>query len=760
MEFLFSFLFKYRPLLFTEGELVFRASWPLIFLLLLAGGGALLAVGSYLRPRGKASNLDRIILGFLRVGAFGVLVFALLRPTLVNSSTVPQRNFVGVLLDDSRSMTLPAREGGARRTFIDREFDPTQDALLSALQERFAVRVFRYSSSTERVEALSELGYDGTRTDLMGALDRVREELSSVPLSGLVVVSDGADNSGRSVAESLVPLQAASVPVFAVGLGEDALEPDIQVGRITAPRSVLEGTSLLLDVLVSQRGFAGQTLPLIVEDDERILSETQVELHADGEPTVARVRFTLEEAGPRRLAVRIPVQEGERVPQNNERSIEVEVRSASEKILYFEGEPRPEVAFLKRALKDDDNIQVVVLQRTAEDKFLRLDVDDPDELRGGFPTTREELFKYRGLILGSVEASYFTYDQLSMIADFVSRRGGGLLMLGGRWAFAEGGYVGTPVAEALPVVLEDPALDPHAAFVGVKVRPTLAGLGHVATQIRPDQSASEAVWDSLPALSVMNTIRQVKPGATTLLSGDGPQGEQVILAYQRYGRGKAVAFPVVDSWTWQFHSDMTVEDPTHETFWQQLLRWLVDGVPENVSAATDRESVELGESVRILTELNDSSYVEVNDASVEATVTGPDGSVQILSLDWTVDQDGEYAGSFNPALDGDYEISVEATRGSGQSLGTDATHLRVGPSMEEFFDANLRRGLLERLTQETGGKYYEPEDVGTLAEDIRFTGAGVTLTEERDLWDMPFLFLLLVGFVGSEWAFRRRRGLV
>jgi hypothetical protein len=80
--------------------------------------------------------------------------------------------------------------------------------------------------------------------------------------------------------------------------------------------------------------------------------------------------------------------------------------------------------------------------------------------------------------------------------------------------------------------------------------------------------------------------------------------------------------------------------------------------------------------------------------------------------------------------------------------------------MEEYFDANLRRGLLERLTRETGGKYYEPEDVRTLADDIRFTGAGVTLTEERDLWDMPFLFLLLVGFVGSEWAFRRRRGLV
>lgn len=760
MEFLFSFLFKYRPLLFAEGELTFRASWPVVFLLVLALGGALIAVGSYLRPRGKAGKADRVLLGALRLGAFGVLLFALLRPTLVNSSTVPQRNFVGVLLDDSRSMTLPDQDGGPRSAFIDREFDPAREGLLSALQERFAVRVFRYSLSAERVEAPGELTYDGTRTDLMGALDRAREELSSVPLSGLVVVSDGADNAGRSLAEAMVPLQAASVPVFTVGLGEDALDPDIQVGRISAPRSVLEGTSLLLDVLVSQRGYAGQSLPLIVEDADRILTETQVQLSEDGEPTVVRVRFTLEEPGPRRLTVRVPVQEGETVPQNNGRRIEVEVKSTREKILYFEGEPRPEVAFLKRALHGDENLQVVVLQRTAEDKFLRLNVDDPDELVGGFPSTREELFRYQGLILGSVEASYFTYDQLSMVADFVSRRGGGFLMLGGRWAYAEGGYGGTPVAEALPVLMDEPVLDPHASFTEVKVRPTTAGLGHVATQIRPDQQASDALWDSLPALSVMNPIRQAKPGATTLLSGEGPQGSQVVLAYQRYGRGKSVAFPVVDSWTWQFHADLPLEDPTHETFWQQLLRWLVDGVPENVSLETDRESVELGEPVRILTELNDSSYVEVNDAFVEATITAPDGSVQVLPLDWTIDRDGEYSGSFNPILNGDYEIRVEATRGAGHTLGADVTHLRVGPSMEEYFDANLRRGLLERLAQETGGKYYEPEDVGSLAEDIRFTGAGVTLTEERDLWDMPFLFLLLVAFVGSEWVFRRRRGLV
>lgn len=760
MESLFSFLFKYRPLLFQEGEILFRTPWPAWIAVLVAGAALATVAFSYSRPRGKATGVDRVLMAALRAGAFGVLILSLLRPTLVNSSTVPQRNFVGVLLDDSRSMGLPGEGGSPRSDFIREQLDPDHGRLLRELEERFAVRYFRFASTSARVDRPAELTFDGTRTDLAGALHRAREELSSVPLSGLVVISDGADNSGRSLSEALVPLQAASIPVYTVGLGEEALSPDIQLGRVTAPRTVLKGTSLLLDVVVAQRGFARQALPLLVEDDERILAEEEVRFGSDGEPSIVRVRFTLDQAGPRRIRVRIPVQEGERVSLNNERSIQVEVREAREKILYFEGEPRFEVKFVRRALSGDENVQVVVLQRSAEGKYLRLDVDDAHELAGGFPRTREELFRYQGLILGSVEASYFTHDQMAMIADFVSQRGGGLLMLGGRFSFAEGGYGGTPVAEALPVVLSAPAADPHAVFSQVKVAPTLAGAGHVAAQIRSDGSGGRAAWDSLPPLSVMNPIHEVKAGATTLLSGEGPGGSQVVLAYQRYGRGKAAAMPVVDSWMWQLHADISVEDQTHETFWQQLLRWLVDGVPDFVGVRVEPEEVERGEVVRLVAEVNDSAYLEVNDAAVQATVIAPDGTILTLPLEWTVERDGEYAGTFVPSMDGDYEIGVEATRGGGTPVGSHALHLRVGPGSEEYFDAGLRRSLLTRLAGETGGRYYDPVTVGRLPEDIRFAGAGVTLQEERELWDMPILFLLLVALVGTEWIYRRRRGLV
>jgi uncharacterized membrane protein len=468
----------------------------------------------------------------------------------------------------------------------------------------------------------------------------------------------------------------------------------------------------------------------------------------------------LNDVGPQRIRFRIPAQEGERVSQNNERTALVDVRATTEKLLYFEGEPRFEVKFLRRAVSGDDNLQVVLLQRTAENKYLRLDVDHGEELVDGFPKTREQLFQYRALILGSVEASYFTHDQLAMIADFVSQRGGGLLLLGGRNAYAEGGYAGTPLEEILPVFLEAPAPDPRDAFTELKVRPTVAGLNHVATQIVPGQASTQGEWDRLPALSTLNRISRAKPGATVLLEGTGARGgNRIVLAHHRYGRGKVLALPIQDTWLWQMHADMPLEDLTHETFWRQLLRWLVDGVPEHVTAVAEREQVEPGEPVHLRVEVADSAYREVNGAQVAATVTAPDGTVEVVTLDWTLERDGEYAGSFRPASPGSYEVFVEATRDEVR-LGTDALHVHAGPSDTEYFDPALRRSLLERLANDTGGRYYTPATISTLAEDLRYTGGGVTLTEERELWDMPFLFLLLVGLVGSEWAFRRRRGLI
>ena len=758
-ESLVEFFFKYRPLLFEQGDLAFAAPSSVFIVGGIIAVAAVVAAITYGRVRGKSQPTDRLILTGLRLAALGLVLFCLARPVLVLSTVVPQQNFLGVLVDDSLSMQVADDDGAARRDFVLEQLGGPASSLRAGLAERFVLRFFRFSSTTSRIDSVGNLAFDGTRSHLGQALDVAREELAGVPLAGLVMVTDGADNAQATLTDSLLPLQAASVPVFTVGLGREAFERDIQLSRVETPRSVLKGASLVVDVVVTQTGYTGQTVQLQVEDEGRIVSSQDVELAPDGQPATVRVRFTAADAGPRVFQFRVPPQPDEMVTQNNVRDALVMVEDRREKILYFEGEPRFEVKFIRRAVEADENLQVVVLQRTAENKFLRLHVDQPDDLLGGFPKTREELFTYDGIILGSVEASHFTADQLRMIVDFVNQRGGGFLMLGGRNSFAEGGYAGTPVEDMLPVVLDPDATSEEPDFVELTVRPTRAGATHASTQIADTEQESVDRWNDVPAVSSLNPITALKPGATALLEGRSAEGDtRVVLAYERYGRGKTLAFPIQDSWMWQMHADVPLEDQTHENFWRRLLRWLVDGVPDPVEATMSSDQVEPNESVDIMADVHDPSYLGLNNGEVVATVTAPSGELVDIPMDWTVERDGEYRASFAPQEDGLHEIRVEASR-DGELTGSSVTYVRAAQSDSEYYDAAMRAPTLRRIAEDTGGRFYTADTAATLPEDISLVGGGVTVVEERDLWDMPILLLLLLGLIGGEWAYRRARGL-
>ena len=757
LEKLFRFLFKYPPLMFQQGDFTWGLSRPVLLAVAAAVAIAALALLTYRGVPATDRPRDRVVLIGLRLAALAVLLFCLFRPALILKAAVPQQNFLGVLVDDSRSMAIADLNGQSRSTFIQQQLSGPNAKLLDALSQRFVVRFFSFSSSSDRVASAADLKYGGTATRLGQALDRARDELSGLPLAGLVMVSDGADTSDAAIDETLASLKARSIPVFTVGVGQEHFAHDVQVTRVETPRSVLKGTALVVDVVLSQTGYGGQTVPLSVEDDGRIVSTQDVKLPADGESATVKVRFTANEAGPRTFKFRVPPQTGEQVTQNNARDALIQVNDRAEKVLYYEGEPRFEYKFLRLGVKGDKNLQVVSLDRTAENKYYRQDVTDKDELIGGFPKTREELFQYRALILGSVEAASFSPEQLRMIADFVNKRGGGLLMLGGRRSFAEGGWGGTPVGDVLPVVMG--AANAKYLATDISVHPTRAGGTFPVTQIADNESASSKKWDDMPVLSAVNQIREVKPGATVLLSGtDKLRQDHVVLAYQRYGRGKAIAMPVQDIWAWRMDAKMAVTDTTHAMFWRRIIRWLVDGVPEQVNLTTTSDRVEPGEAVKLSAEVLDAAFVEVNDSRVVARVTSPTGKTTEVPVEWTVTKDGEYRASFTPDESGIYDVKVTAARDQ-KDLGTADMHVRVSAGDAEYFDAGMRAPLLKRIAEDTGGRFFTPANAASLPEAISYSGRGVTVVEERELWDMPALFLALMTLIAAEWGYRRMRGL-
>ncbi len=244
-----------------------------------------------------------------------------------------------------------------------------------------------------------------------------------------------------------------------------------------------------------------------------------------------------------------------------------------------------------------------------------------------------------------------------------------------------------------------------------------------------------------------------------LLTGiDSRKQEQIVLAYQRYGRGKAIALPMQDTWLWQMDPKTPVTDTTHAMFWRRLIRWLVDGVPEQVNVSTTADRVEPGEAVKLSAEVLDSAYVEVNDSRVVARVTSPSGKTTEVPVEWTVTKDGDYRATFTPDEAG--HLRHQGHRGARSEGSRHRGHARARVGRRRRV---LRRRHARAAAQADRRGHRRPllhaANAASLPEAISYSGRGVTVVEERELWDMPALFLALVGLIAAEWGYRRMRGL-
>jgi hypothetical protein len=202
-----------------------------------------------------------------------------------------------------------------------------------------------------------------------------------------------------------------------------------------------------------------------------------------------------------------------------------------------------------------------------------------------------------------------------------------------------------------------------------------------------------------------------------------------------------------------------VKDKTHHTFWQRLLRWQVDGVPDRVMASATPDRVQKGDPITLTGEVVDPEYKGINDGRITARVTSPSGKTEDVPMDWTVEHDGEYRARYTPSEDGLYKVSIGGTTRDGKDTGRGLMTIRVAPSDAEYFDAAMRAPLLKRLAEETEGRYYAAKDAASVADAISYSGKGITVVEEKELWDMPIILIVLLALMGTEWAYRRSRGL-
>jgi len=775
---MFEFFFKYPRSLYARGQFALLGAWPkwiLVLLMVAAAAGLAGLIHSRLQRAAPVMRSWRAwVIWSLQTLLAALLLVLLWQPAITVAELKPQQNIIAVLVDDSRSMAI-SEDGSTRQA---QAVKALQNGVLASLSRSFQTRLYRVDDVPARIDSLKDLQPNAPSTRIGESLKQLTEETSDLPIGAIVLLSDGGDNTGGISADAISALRARHIPVHTVGFGRERAQHDVELDdAVVAPRALAE-SRLAARITFHQRGYAGAKVNLTVRGtvgndsagQGKLLASRTVTLGPDGNLQTETLMFDSGGAGARTLEIAAAPLAGEENIANNTLTRVVNVGSEPRRILYVEGEPRWEYKFIRQAEEDDRMVQIASIDRTSENKFYRQGISDPKELADGFPTRPEDLFVYQGLIVGSVEAGYFTPGQQELIHQFVDRRGGGLLLLGGQFALADGGWNASNLVDLLPTALPtQPGTfhregDPKSGTTHTTAELAPAGVDSIITRLVDDPAANSAKWKKLPYLMDYEDAGTPKPGAVVLANMITPEGRKLpLLTTENFGRGRTAIMATGGSWRWQMSSPLG--DTAHDLFWQQLLRWLVSDTPGHVAASVPAQMLLDNGAVTFTAEVRDQNYNPAPDARVEAHILGPSGVSALVEMTGVPDSPGQFQAAWSAPKSGAYLTEVTAQRadaktGTVKELGRDVLTFQRMDGVAENFHTEQNRDLLERLAAQTGGQYWKPADLGKLAADIPFSEAGVTMRETRDLWNLPLVFLVLLLLRFSEWWLRRKWGIV
>jgi len=732
----------------------FAIALPWWTLLLIAAAVCAVAWACYAGAIVGLPRRQRAVLISLRALTLLLLVACLLRPVRVMPPDSTSDVVVPVLVDVSRSMGLADMDG---RTRIDAAREMLERQVRPALARRFVPEVWTFGDTLEQTDSAS-LAPTAARSDLSGALRALRDRYRDRKVAAVVVMSDGGDTGAQDAAASL---DAGAAPVYAIGIGAPRVASDLEVLDVSAGEMAVTDSSVDISVAAVNRGGAGPFDVRVLENG-RPIDLRRVVPAADGGPVRAVFTVAPSRSAATLYTVEIPSVPGERVLENNRRSVLVEPAGRRRAVLMIEGAPGFEHSFIKRALGADPGLEVDSVVRKGRDAtgaatyFVQASEARAPRLAGGFPQEREALYAYDALVLANVEADALSRPQLQMIADFVDIRGGGLLVLGAK-SFVQQGFAGTPLESVLPLRLTDRG----GGVVRVSARQdtryavTLTADGASHPVMRLGAGAGADRWSSLPPLSGAASLGTLRPGAQALALVRTPDGARPLVAVQRYGQGRAMVFTGEASWRWRMQ--MPSGDRTYELFWRQAVRWIGAGAPDRVSIAAPAGLVP-GNTAALSVDVRGDAFAPVTDAQVSLKVTLPGGAVRDLRAAASDPQSGRYSSDMRFDEPGVYRVSASVQGGDTRARNADRWFL-VGGADLEMADPRLNAQVLQRIATASGGQYLAADRTSELAAFLRSVEPEASAPQLQELWHNIWIFVAVMTLLGAEWVMRRRWGL-
>jgi uncharacterized membrane protein len=780
---MFEFFFKYPIPVFTKGKFILLGAWPgwlLALLIVVSTAGLAWLIWRRLPEAApRVRNWRAWLVWGLEAAMVALLLALLWEPAITVAELKSQQNIIAVLVDDSLSMGIADAGADGKSTREAAAVKALDDGVLAGLQKKFQTRVYRLDGKLARVDqpdsasgkvegfpaiplavAGSTAGtahMDVAATHINSGLQQLSAETSELPVGAVVLLSDGAENSGGIDIETINALHNRRLPVHTIGFGKEKPGHDLEIDDVAVAAKAMADSRMTATVSFHQYGYARQKAVLDVKDGDKLLASKEVTLDKDGVGEDETMFFNAGDAGVKSIGFVLEPLPDEENAANNAVTRLVDVSGDQKRILYVEGEPRWEFKFIRRAEAEDKGVDIVSMLRTTENKIYRQGIADPSELADGFPTKAEDLFKYQAIIIGSVEAGYFTPVQLELLREFVDKRGGGLLFLGGRDSLSDGGWGSSSLADLFPTFVgnEKGTFKRENATVAL----TAAGAESPITRIVDDRAANIERWRKLPYLNDYQDPGAPKPGATVLAQMMAGR-TMPLLVTQRYGHGKTAVLATSGTWRWQMSSPL--DDPSHDLFWQQLLRWLAADSPGQVVASIPQQTLMDEGHVKLTAVVRDKEFTPAADAKVTAHLIGPDGLSEMVDLAPVPNTPGTFAMDWTAEKPGSYvaEVTADKVGAGGEELGKDVVDFRREDGVAENFHTEQNRELLEKLSDETGGRYWEGSELGRLPKEISYSEAGISVRDTKELWDMPVVFLVLLGLMSADWLLRRKWGVV
>jgi uncharacterized membrane protein len=727
---------------------------PWWVLALILATAAAVAWQTYRRM--AASLPRRAVLTVLRLAALLTIVLFLMRPVARTSDAGGSHAVVPILVDTSRSMGIQDAGGSSR---IDEARRIVVERLMPELGPMFQVEVLGFGEALVP-RAPDQLAATARRSGLQEALGALRHRYGGQVVPGAVLLSDGGDTGGGGEDSA----GEAGVAIYPIGIGANTLEGDREVLSVTAADAVLDASRIDLGVTAITHGASAAAIDLRLLENGRPIGVAHLTPAGKDAPVHHVFRASPPAGAATIYTVEIPASAGDPVPENNTRSVLVQGPSRPRRVLLVEGAPGFEHSFLKRAWAGDRGLEVDAVVRKGTDEggagtfYVQAARSRSDALVSGFPGTLEALSAYDAVVLANVDAALLTGPQLEATTAFVSRRGGGLLVLGAASLGARG-LTGSPLAEALPLRRAGGSSSERPVAAGGVYRVTLTSQGttHPMMQIAEDVDATRKRWAAVPPLGGVAVVGGAAPGATVLAeAGDERGTARPLVAVQRFGAGRTMVFAGEASWRWRMH--LPSSDRTYETFWRQALRWLSLPADDPIrltlpAGATPGDSLPLGVLVR------SRRFEAVAAASVDVRVSAPDGRMEeSQATPAPGGAEGLYEATFQAAAAGLYRVTVEARSGTS-ALGSSSASVLVGGADVEMTDARLDNELLHRIALASGGRVVGEADVAALAGSLRARLPAAARAATRDLWNTAWCFVAIVGLLSSEWILRRRWGL-